>query len=99
MSALAAIGRRHSVVITALRSDHSTYTVDGNVSNHSAGRAKANEENAARAHALRLVAAALDELGLTALVPDLEVGAVVGRRCWRADHTRPTQRQRLTTGP
>jgi hypothetical protein len=26
-------------VITALRSDHSTHTVDGNVSNHSAGRA------------------------------------------------------------
>jgi hypothetical protein len=39
VSALAAIARRHSVVITALRSDHSTYTVDGNVSNHSAGRA------------------------------------------------------------
>ena len=27
------------VVITALKSDHSLYTVDGNVSNHSAGRA------------------------------------------------------------
>jgi hypothetical protein len=39
VSALAAIAQRHSVVITALRSDHSTYTVDGNVSNHSAGRA------------------------------------------------------------
>ncbi len=33
------IGAHHSVVITAIRSDHSTYTVDGNVSNHSAGRA------------------------------------------------------------
>ena len=39
VSALAAIVRRHSAVITALRSDHSRYTVDGNVSNHSAGRA------------------------------------------------------------
>jgi Cysteine-rich CPCC len=39
----------------------------------------ADEENAARAHALRLVTAALDELGLAELVPHLEVGAVVGR--------------------
>ena len=39
VSALAAIARRHTIVVTALRSDHSTYTVDGNVSNHSAGRA------------------------------------------------------------
>src|SRR4051794_30606497 len=39
VSALAAIAGRHTVVVTALRSDHSTYTVDGNVSNHSAGRA------------------------------------------------------------
>jgi len=39
VSALAAIARRHTIVITALRSDHSTRTVDGNVSNHSAGRA------------------------------------------------------------
>ena len=39
MSALAAIARQHTIVITALRSDHSTYTVDGNVSNHSGGRA------------------------------------------------------------
>ncbi len=39
LAALAQIGRDHRVVITALRSDHSTYTVDGNVSNHSAGRA------------------------------------------------------------
>src|SRR5215212_2974760 len=37
VSALAAIARRHTIVITALRSDHSTYTVDGNVSNHSVG--------------------------------------------------------------
>ncbi len=36
---LAWIGARHTVVITALRSDHSTYTVDGTVSNHAAGRA------------------------------------------------------------
>ena len=35
----AAIARHHSIVVTALKSDHSTYTVDGNVSNHSAGRA------------------------------------------------------------
>ena len=39
VSALAAIARRHTIVITALRSDHSTYTVDGKLSNHSAGRA------------------------------------------------------------
>jgi hypothetical protein len=39
VSALAAIARRHAVVVTSLRSDHSTYTVDGNVSNHAAGRA------------------------------------------------------------
>jgi hypothetical protein len=39
ISTLAAIGRRHTVLVTALRSDHSTYTVDGTVSNHSAGRA------------------------------------------------------------
>jgi hypothetical protein len=39
LATLAAIGRRHSVVITALKSDHSTYTVDGTVSNHAAGRA------------------------------------------------------------
>jgi hypothetical protein len=29
----------HAVVITALKSDHSRTTVDGNVSNHSVGRA------------------------------------------------------------
>ena len=39
VSALAAIARRHTIVITALRSDHSIYTVDGAFSNHSAGRA------------------------------------------------------------
>jgi hypothetical protein len=39
IATLAWIGRRHSVVVTALRSDHSRFTVDGNVSNHSAGRA------------------------------------------------------------
>jgi hypothetical protein len=39
ISALAAIARRHTIVVTALRFDHSTHTVDGNVSNHSAGRA------------------------------------------------------------
>ena len=33
------VGRHHSVVITALKSDHSRYTVDGAVSNHAAGRA------------------------------------------------------------
>jgi hypothetical protein len=38
-SLLAAIGQRHTVVITALRSDHSRFTADGRVSNHSAGRA------------------------------------------------------------
>jgi hypothetical protein len=39
IATLAWIGQHHSVVITALRSDHSEFTVDGNVSNHSAGRA------------------------------------------------------------
>src|SRR5215207_7686805 len=39
VSTLAAIARRHTIVVTALRSDHSTHTVDGNLSNHSAGRA------------------------------------------------------------
>jgi hypothetical protein len=39
MATLAWIGRHHSVVITALKSDHSRYTVDGAVSNHAAGRA------------------------------------------------------------
>src|SRR5256885_1996832 len=37
VATLADIGRGHSAVITALKSDHSTYTVDGTVSNHSAG--------------------------------------------------------------
>jgi hypothetical protein len=39
VSALAAIARRHTIVVTALRSDHSTYTVDGAFSNHGGGRA------------------------------------------------------------
>jgi hypothetical protein len=39
VATLAAIGRRHTVTVTALKSDHSTYTVDGTISNHSAGRA------------------------------------------------------------
>jgi len=39
ISALAAIARRHTVVVTALRSDHGYYTVNGTVSNHSGGRA------------------------------------------------------------
>jgi hypothetical protein len=39
VSAMAAIGRRHTVIVTALRSDHSTFTVNGTLSNHSAGRA------------------------------------------------------------
>ena len=39
LAALAQIGDEHSLVITAMKSDHSTLTVDGNVSNHSAGRA------------------------------------------------------------
>jgi hypothetical protein len=39
LASLANIGKSHSVVITAMKSDHSTYTVDGNVSNHTAGRA------------------------------------------------------------
>jgi hypothetical protein len=39
VSAMAAIARRHTILLMALRSDHSTYTTDGNVSNHSVGRA------------------------------------------------------------
>ena len=39
VSALAAIAREHTIVVTALRSDHSVNTVDGNRSNHSDGRA------------------------------------------------------------
>jgi hypothetical protein len=39
IATLAWIGRHHSVAITALKSDHSHYTVDHTVSNHSAGRA------------------------------------------------------------
>jgi hypothetical protein len=36
---LAAIGQSHSLVVTALRSDHSFYTREGNASNHAFGRA------------------------------------------------------------
>jgi hypothetical protein len=36
---LAWIGRSHSLIVTALRSDHSYYTSAGNVSNHTLGRA------------------------------------------------------------
>jgi hypothetical protein len=39
LAALAQIGDEHTVVVTAMKSDHSTLTVDGNVSNHSADRA------------------------------------------------------------
>jgi hypothetical protein len=39
LAALAWTGEHHAVVITALKSDHSRMTVDGNVSNHSYGRA------------------------------------------------------------
>jgi len=39
VATLAWIARRHSVAINALKSDHLYYTVDGNVSNHSFGRA------------------------------------------------------------
>jgi hypothetical protein len=39
VSVLGAIAQRHTVLVTALRSDHSLFTVDGTVSNHSAGRA------------------------------------------------------------
>ena len=36
---LALLGRSHTLVVTALRSDHSLYTTEGNVSNHAFGRA------------------------------------------------------------
>ena len=36
---LAWLGRSHALVVTALRSDHSLYTNEGNVSNHAFGRA------------------------------------------------------------
>lgn len=39
VSLLGWIGSRHTITISALRSDHSTFTTGGNVSNHSAGRA------------------------------------------------------------
>jgi hypothetical protein len=39
ITTMAIIARRHSIVITALRSDHSRTTVDGAVSNHAEGRA------------------------------------------------------------
>jgi hypothetical protein len=39
LASLAWIGEHHRVVVTAMKSDHSEYTVDGNVSNHAAGRA------------------------------------------------------------
>ena len=39
IATLAWIGRHHPVVVTALRSDHSHFTVSGSVSNHSAERA------------------------------------------------------------
>jgi hypothetical protein len=39
IATLAWIGRRHTIIVTAMKSDHSTLTVDGNMSNHSAGRA------------------------------------------------------------
>lgn len=39
VATLAWIGRRHSVTITALKSDHSRFTAGGTVSNHAAGRA------------------------------------------------------------
>ena len=39
ITTLAWMGRQHTVIVTALRSDHSLYTVSGSVSNHSAGRA------------------------------------------------------------
>ena len=35
---LAAISQEHTLTISSLRSDHSQYTVNGNVSNHSVGR-------------------------------------------------------------
>lgn len=39
VSILAWIGERHSITVTALKSDHGYLTADGNVSNHSVGRA------------------------------------------------------------
>jgi len=36
---LAWLGRTHALIVTALRSDHSFHTSEGNVSNHSFGRA------------------------------------------------------------
>ena len=39
MALIAAISQKHSILISALRSDHSMYTSSGNVSNHYFGRA------------------------------------------------------------
>jgi hypothetical protein len=36
---LAWLGRSHTLIVTALRSDHSRYTSEGNLSNHTVGRA------------------------------------------------------------
>jgi len=36
---LAWLGRSHTLIVTALRSDHSRYTSEGNLSNHTFGRA------------------------------------------------------------
>ena len=97
VSALAAIARRHSVVITALRSDHSMYTVDGNVSNHSAGRAMdigavdgqpcRGTRTGACAHLARELAAVRGPLRATELIycwdPD---GPADPRGFARADH-------------
>jgi hypothetical protein len=39
LATMAWIARRHTIIVTALKSDHSLYTTGGSVSNHSAGRA------------------------------------------------------------
>jgi hypothetical protein len=97
VSALAAIGRRHTVLITALRSDHSTYTVDGNVSNHAAGRAMdigavdgeicRGTRTGACAELVRELAAVTGSLRATELIycwdPD---GVADARGFARADH-------------
>jgi hypothetical protein len=39
LAVMALIGEHHSLVVTALKSDHPIYTAEGNISNHAAGRA------------------------------------------------------------
>jgi hypothetical protein len=62
LNLLGAISQRHTVLISALRSDHSEYTTSGNVSNHYYGRA--------------MDIAAIDGVSCTNVSPDGPCGTV-----------------------